>query len=161
MTSTKLEGAPSWTWKVLIALATGSLALLKCAGSPTGLPHEKLRTPESAPASAQKPWEAHLVAVEPRPGVKQCLVELKPDEWSPWVPTPLESECRFDADTPTGKYLVQFQGDDTIYEMDVSKPKDFGVRRAIVRFKSEKGGQVMVTTKGGWNFSDLLPSVFK
>ena len=86
MTANRLEGAPSWSWKALIALAMGSLTLIKVLGGSTGK-----KSGSASPAATAVPAQASAVKIIPwEPGVPVTKLteavtcfELKLNEWSP------------------------------------------------------------------------------
>lgn len=74
------------------------------------------------------------------PGETRKIIKLKAGEWSEWVSIPPNTDWRFDSSSQT---KVCFS-DGVIIEDAPDKFTDFGLRKAIFKFLSQKGGEEII-----------------
>jgi len=141
MTANRLEGAPSWSWKALIALAMGSLTLIKVLGGSTGK-----KSGSASPAATAVPARAPAA-------VEVISFDLEPGKWSGWQDFsnryPGKRWRQISWRTPDDLIDLEYKNGPKFLGLSRDQDVDFGLALpAEFRARSAQGGAVFVKLIG-------------
>ena len=108
MTSVRLEGAPTWTWKALIALATLGLALIKLGTGGAKSAYVQARAVVQGPPLETTDYTT--LYLERSETMKTVTLQLEVDCPTKWIRVVPPVDVRIDVEPDTGFDFIPLNG---------------------------------------------------